>query len=67
MVNDNIVVKTTILPQNRPAGYSRKNDYISEAVAEAHEKKYGFYPAFEMEEIDYDDPVLDIYKDDGQK
>ncbi len=33
-------------------------------VAEAHEKKYGFYPAFEMEEIEYGDPVLDIYKDD---
>lgn len=31
--------------------------------AEAHEKKYGFWPVFEMEEIDTDDPVLDIYKD----
>ena len=34
------------------------------AEAEAHEKKYGFYPVFEMEEIEYDDPVLDNYKDD---
>ena len=29
--------------------------------AVAHEKKYGFWPTFEMCEIDYDDPCLDIY------
>lgn len=32
--------------------------------AEAHVKKYGFWPVFEMEEIDYDDPILDIYRDE---
>lgn len=31
--------------------------------AEAHAKKHGFWPTFEMDEIDTDDPVLDIYKD----
>ena len=31
--------------------------------AEAHEKKYGFYPVFAMEEIDYDAPRLDIYSE----
>ena len=31
--------------------------------AKAHEAKYGDWPAFEMEEIEYDDPVLDIYRD----
>ena len=24
-------------------------------------KKHGIWPVFEMEEIDYDDPILDIY------
>ena len=32
--------------------------------ANEHFEKYGFYPTFEMEEIDYDDPCLDIYKDE---
>lgn len=31
--------------------------------AKAHEKKYGFWPTFELEEIETDDPVLDIYGD----
>ena len=31
--------------------------------AEAHKKKYGEYPVFEMAEIEYDDPRLDIYSD----
>lgn len=31
------------------------------AEAEAHEKKYGFWPVFEMAEIESDDPCLDIY------
>ena len=35
--------------------------------AEAHEKKHGFWPTFEMEEIESDDPVLDIYKDPAEK
>ena len=30
--------------------------------AEAHVKKYGCWPVFELCEIDYDDPILDIYK-----
>ena len=30
---------------------------------EETEKKYGYTPTFELEELDYDDPVLDIYKD----
>lgn len=30
--------------------------------AEAHEKKYGFWPCFELPEIDWDDPRLDIYQ-----
>lgn len=30
--------------------------------AEAHVKKHGFYPTFEVGEIETDDPVLDIYK-----
>ena len=29
--------------------------------AEDHVKEYGNWPVFEMGEIDYDDPVLDIY------
>lgn len=41
-------------------------DSITEE-AEAHEKKYGFWPAFEMCEIEYDDPRLDIYKDPPEK
>ena len=35
--------------------------------AEDHEKKYGTWPTFEMGEIEYDDPVLDIYKDPPEK
>lgn len=35
------------------------------AEAEAHVKKYGFWPTFEMAEIDWDDPVLDIYGEDN--
>lgn len=35
--------------------------------AEDHEKKYGFWPTFEMEEIESDDPALDIYKDPAEK
>ena len=26
------------------------------------EKEYGYTPTFELEELDYDDPTLDIYK-----
>lgn len=33
------------------------------AEAEAHNAKYGFWPVFEMGEIESDDPVLDIYGD----
>lgn len=29
--------------------------------AVAHEKKYGFWPVFELDEIEWEDPVLDIY------
>lgn len=29
-----------------------------------HLKKYGSYPIFEMEEIESDDPCLDIYKEE---
>lgn len=32
--------------------------------AEDHVKKYGFYPTFELCEIESDDPVLDIYRDE---
>ena len=28
-----------------------------------HQEKYGEWPVFEMGEIEYDDPVLDIYGD----
>ena len=31
------------------------------AEAEGHQERYGFWPTFEMGEIEYDDPVLDIY------
>lgn len=31
------------------------------AEAEAHAERYGFWPTFEMGEIESDDPVLDIY------
>lgn len=31
--------------------------------AEAHLRKYGSWPIYEMPEIEYDDPVLDIYSD----
>lgn len=37
-------------------------DMVEEA--EAHKEKYGFYPTYEMLEIEEDDPVLDIYKDE---
>lgn len=29
--------------------------------AKAHKKKYGEWPVFEMQEIESDDPALDIY------
>lgn len=29
--------------------------------AERHQERYGFWPTFEMGEIESDDPVLDIY------
>lgn len=32
--------------------------------AEEHLARYGFWPTFEMGEIEYDDPVLDIYGED---
>lgn len=38
------------------------NSLISQA--ETHVEKYGYWPTFEMDEIDYDDPVLDIYRDE---
>lgn len=31
--------------------------------AQEHEKKYGFWPTFDMTEIETDDPRLDIYND----
>lgn len=31
--------------------------------AELHNKRYGFWPVFEMEEIESDDPKTDIYHD----
>lgn len=31
--------------------------------ANDHVKKYGFWPVFEMGEVEYDDPILDIYND----
>ena len=31
------------------------------AEAEEHASRYGFWPTFEMGEIESDDPVLDIY------
>lgn len=31
------------------------------ATAELHEEAYGYWPTFEMEEIETDDPRLDIY------
>ena len=37
-------------------------DILTEEATE-HEKVYGFWPTFEMEEIEYDDPILDIYGD----
>lgn len=30
--------------------------------AKAHLDTYGFWPEFELEEIEYDNPALDIYK-----
>ena len=33
--------------------------------AEEHVKKYGSWPTFEMCEIESDDPVLDIYRDEA--
>lgn len=35
--------------------------------AEAHEEKYGSWPVFEMGEIEYDDPRLDIYSDEDSE
>lgn len=46
-----------------------KNDaervYYDELWKEAmdHQKKYGFWPVFEMAELESDDPALDIYND----
>lgn len=37
------------------------NGLIKEATA--HENKYGVWSVFEMAEIEYDDPVLDIYNE----
>lgn len=33
-----------------------------EKQAADHVKKYGFFPVFDLYEIETDDPVLDIYK-----
>lgn len=30
---------------------------------EETEKEYGYTPTFELEELDWDDPVMDIYRD----
>ena len=40
--------------------------YYDDLVKEADEleKEHGFRPVFEMGEIEYDDPILDIYGDD---
>ena len=35
-------------------------DRLMESAVE-HEKKYGFWPAFQLWELDHDDPALDIY------
>ena len=32
-----------------------------EKEASAHFERYGFYPVFELAEIEYDDAILDIY------
>lgn len=32
--------------------------------AKEHEKKHGFWPVFSMQEIETDDPKLDIYNDE---
>lgn len=31
--------------------------------AKEHEKRYGEWPVYELAEIDWDDPVLDIYSE----
>ena len=35
--------------------------------AEEHEGKYGFWPTFEMGEMEYDDPRLDIYSESAEE
>lgn len=37
------------------------------AEADEFEKKYGVWPVYEMEEIEYDDPRLDIYSEDASE
>ena len=35
--------------------------------AEDHEKEYGFWPTFEMGEMEWDDPKLDIYHESAEQ
>jgi len=41
-------------------------DHLMEE-ARSIEEKYGDWPVFDMMEIDYDDPVLDIYSTPAEK
>ena len=40
--------------------------YYNSLIAQANEhvKQHGFWPTFDMDEIETDDPALDIYKDE---
>ena len=42
-----------------------EREYYDRLIQQSNEhyNKYGFYPTYEMEEIEYDDPCLDIYRD----
>ena len=42
-----------------------ENEYFDSLMetAQEYEANYGAWPVFEMEEIESDDPVLDIYND----
>ena len=37
------------------------------AEAKTHKKKHGFWPVFEMSEIESEDPALDIYRGPAEK
>lgn len=55
------------IPKSRADIRSKDEEMWYDAVwadAEQHQAECGFWPVYEMGEIEYDDPILDIYGDE---